>query len=192
MSAALGFRVKSGWAAAVLLAGSADSPQLLGRRIIELCDPLVPGSRQPYHAKMSTLQTDDAKIEHLRQVVVKAAQNSVDAWMKDLQKERKIQRAGLVVGSDIDPGRIANAHIRAHALEGRLFRTLLQQALEGQGVRCAIFVERKIYEQAVAIFKRSEKDLKQSLTQLGRSTDGSWRGDDKLAALAAWLQLVDL
>jgi hypothetical protein len=140
---------------------------------------------------MSTLQTDDAKIERLKQVIAKAAQNSVDAWLHDLQKDRKIQRAGLVVGSDIDPAKIANTHIRAHALEGRLFRTVLQEALERQGVSCAIFVERKIYEQAVAIFKRSEKDLKQSLTQLGRSTDGSWRGDDKLAALSAWLQLID-
>jgi hypothetical protein len=191
MSATLGFRVKSGWAAAVLLTGSADSPQLLGRRIIELSDPSIPGSRQPYHAKMSTLQTDDTKIERLRHVIVQTAQNSVDAWMNDIQKERKIQRAGLVVGSDIDPSRIANTHIRAHALEGRLFRTVLQEALERQGVSCSIFVERKIYEQAVAILKRSEKDLKQSLTQLGRTSDGSWRGDDKLAALAAWLQLID-
>jgi len=191
MTATLGFRVKSGWAAAVLLAGSADSPELLGRRVIELCDPSVPGSRQPYHAKMSTLQTDDAKIERLRQVIVKAAQNSLDAWLLHIQKDRKIQRAGLVVGSDIDPDRIANTHIRAHALEGRLFRTVLQEALERQGVSCSIFVERKIYEHAAKVLSRSEKDLKQSLTQLGRTTDGPWRSDDKLAALAAWLQLID-
>jgi hypothetical protein len=191
MNGALGFRVKSGWAAGVLLAGSADSPQLLGRQVIQLCDPAVPESKQPYHAKMGTLQTDDAKIERLKQVIVKVSQNSVNAWLKDLQQDGKIQRAGLVVGSDIDPSKIANPHIRAHALEGRLFRTVLQESLEGQGVSCAIFVERKVYEQAAGILKRSEKDLKQSLTQLGRSGNGPWRGDDKLAALAAWLQMMD-
>jgi hypothetical protein len=95
------------------------------------------------------------------------------------------------VGSDIDPAKIANPHIRAHALEGRLFRTVLQESLESQGVSCAIFVERKVYEQAAEVLKRSEKDLKQSLTQMGRLSGGSWRGDDKLAALAAWLSLTD-
>ncbi len=192
MNGALGFRVKSGWASAVLLAGPARSPQLLGRQVIQLCDPAVPESKQPYHAKMGTLQTDDAKIERLKQVIVKVSQNSVNAWLKDLQKDGKIQRAGLVVGRDIDPAKIANPHIRAHALEGRLFRTVLQESLEDQGVSCAIFVERKVYEQAAGILKRSEKDLKQSLTQMGRlSGGGSWRGDDKLAALAAWLQMMD-
>ncbi len=188
---ALGFRVKSGWAAGVLLTGPADSPQFLGRRVIQLCDPAVPASKQPYHAKMGTLQTDEDKIERLQQVIVKAAQNSVDGWFNDLQKEPKIQGAGLVVGSDIDPSKIANPHIRAHALEGRLFRTVLQEVLESQGVSCSIFVERRIYEQAAEILKRSEKDMKQSLTQMGRLSGGSWRGDDKLAALAAWLQMMD-
>jgi len=191
MNAVLGFRVKSGWASAVLLVGRPDSPQLLGRRVIELCDPAVPGSKQPYHARMGTLQTDDAKIARLRQVIVKAARNSVDAWLNELHKDREIRRAGLVVGSDNDPSKIANPHIRAHALEGRLFRTVLQEALESQGVSCPIFVERKIYEQAAEILKRSEKDLKQSLTQMGRLSGGPWRGDDKLAALAAWLQMMD-
>jgi hypothetical protein len=191
MNGALGFRVKSGWAAGVLLTGLADSPQLHDRRVIQLCDPTVPESKQPYHAKMGMLQTDEDKIERLRKIIFKAAQNSVDVWLNELQKDGKIRRAGLVVGSDIDPAKIANPHIRAHALEGRLFRTVLQESVELQGVSCSIFVERKVYEQAAEILKHSEKDLKQSLTQMGRLSGGSWRGDDKLAALAAWLSLTD-
>ncbi len=190
-SAALGFRVKSGWAAAVLLAGPVESPQLLDRRIVQLCDPTVPESKQPYHAKMGTLQTDDANVERLRKVIVKAAQESVSELMKDFQSDdRQIRRANLVVGSDIDPARIANPHIRAHALEGRLFRTVLEDALGSCGLSCSILVEREIYERAVVALNRSEKDLKQSLTRLGISLDGPWRADDKLACLAAWLALV--
>ena len=34
--------------------------------------------------------------------------------------------AGIVVGSDAPPERIANSHIRAHACEGRLCRTALE------------------------------------------------------------------
>jgi hypothetical protein len=190
VNAAVGFRVKSGWAAAVLLAGPVASPQLLHRRVVQLCDPAIPESKQPYHAKMGTLQTDEAKIERLRKVIAKAAQDSVSQLMKDFQSDsRPIRRANLVVGSDIDPARIANDHIRAHALEGRLFRTVLQDALNSFGLRCSIIVERGIYEQAVVALKRTEKDLKQSLTRLGDSLDGPWRADDKLACLAAWLAL---
>jgi hypothetical protein len=67
---------------------------------------------------------------------------------------------------------------------------MLQNALESRGVSCSVFVERKVYQQAVEMLKRSEKDLKQFLTKMGNSIDGPWRSDDKLAALAAWLVLV--
>src|SRR5712692_1283563 len=89
-SAALGFRVKSGWAAAVLLAGPVESPQLIDRRIVQLCDPTVPESKQPYHAKMGTLQTDEAIVERLRSVIVKAAQDSVSDLMKDFRSLRDL------------------------------------------------------------------------------------------------------
>jgi hypothetical protein len=147
---------------------------------------------------MGTLQTDEAIVERLRNVIAKAAQDSVSELMKDFrslrdfgsQSVQQIRRANLVVGSDIDPARIGNPHVRAHALEGRLFRTVLQDALISCGLGCSIIVERQIYERAVGELKRSEKSLKQSLTQLGRSLDGPWRADDKLACLAAWLALV--
>ena len=191
MNAALGFRVKSGWAAAVLLAGPVESPRILDRRVVQLCDPAVPESKQPYHARMGTLQTDEAKVQRLRKVVAQAAQASVSEWMKEIQKhDQQIGRASLVVGSNIDPARIANDHIRAHALEGRLFRTVLQEALSSGGLSCSVIVEREIYERAAAALKRTEKDLKQSLTQLGKSLDGPWRADDKLACLAAWMALL--
>ena len=49
-AAALGFRAHSGWAALVAVAGTPQSGQVLLRRRIELADPKVPGSKQPYHA----------------------------------------------------------------------------------------------------------------------------------------------
>src|SRR5512146_1057958 len=46
----LGLRAHSGWAAIVVVAGTLRSPEILLRRSIELADPKVPGSKQPYHA----------------------------------------------------------------------------------------------------------------------------------------------
>ena len=54
-TAGLGFRVKSGWAAVVLLTGTQDSAQLSGVGRIELCDPRLPETRQPHHASMGKL-----------------------------------------------------------------------------------------------------------------------------------------
>ena len=48
--AAIGFTVKSGWACAVLVAGSATSPRVVDSRRVDLSDPAIPESRQPYHA----------------------------------------------------------------------------------------------------------------------------------------------
>jgi hypothetical protein len=189
---ALGFRVKSGWAAAVLLAGPAESPQLVDRRIIQLRDPAVPESKQPYHAGMGILQTDEKKVERLQKVIVKAAQASVADWIKFIKTSRhQVRQAKLVVGSDIDPARIGNPHIRAHALEGRLFRTVLADALDRHGISSSIILEREAYKQGAEILKRSEKNLKRALTDLGKSLDGSWQSNDKLASLASWIALVE-
>jgi hypothetical protein len=191
LTATLGFRVKSGWAAAVLLTGPIESPQLLDRRIIQLSDSAIPESKQPYHAGMGILQTDEKKVERLEKVIVKAAQGSVADLMKFVKTSgHRVRRAGLVVGSVIDPARIGNTHIRAHALEGLLFRTVLADALKRHDIRSSIILEKEAYKQAAGILYRTEKAIKQSLNHLGKSLPGPWRGDDKLATLAAWLALV--
>ena len=47
---ALGFRAHSGWAAVVAIGGSRDAPVVLMRTRIELADPEIPESIQPYHS----------------------------------------------------------------------------------------------------------------------------------------------
>lgn len=90
---------------------------------------------------------------------------------------------GSVIG---DPHSIANPHIRAHALEGQLFRTTLAAALRARGIRSAVFRERDIYAAATKSHGRSPEQIKRALVALGNSTR-PWRGEQKLAALAAWL-----
>jgi len=187
---AVGFRVKSGWAAAVLVGGSAESPQVVDCRRVDLCDPDVPETTQPYHAAMGTLQTDSAKITRLRKLVGKAAERSVAELLEYFRsQEHEPRSAGLVVGSDIEPEKITNPHIRAHALEGRLFRTVLVDALQGLGLSCSVILERNVYAEAGARLKSTEEELKRSLTKLGKSLPGPWRANEKLACLAAWMAL---
>ena len=132
-TAALGFRVKSGWAAVVLLTDTAHSLQLSDVSRIELCDPRLPETRQPYHAAMGKLETDSTKLWIGGSVWCEAFRNShLQDFLKTIeQKGFRIMRAALVVGSQIDPAEIANPHIRAHALEGRLFRSAVAANFAG-------------------------------------------------------------
>jgi len=100
-----------------------------------------------------------------------------------------IRRAALVVGSVIDPESIANPHIRAHALEGRLFRTALEDALRSRGIQCAIFAERDVYPRASNLLGQSSVQIRRAIAELGHSVNSPWRVDQKVAALAAWMSL---
>jgi hypothetical protein len=187
-TAAPGFRVKSGWAAAVLLTGPIGSPALRDNRMIDLSDPRVPETRQPYHATFGQLETDPKKTNRRRGIVQRATNQSVTKLLAEYQRKGyAITHASLVVGSQIDPATIANPHIRAHALEGELFRSALEKALNAHGIRTFILLERDAYARAGAQLKRSCDDVRQTIQNLGRSTEGPWRAEQKVAALGAWL-----
>ena len=190
-TAALGFRVKSGWAAAVLLTGSARSPRLCDVQRIDLSDPRFPETRQPYHAAMGRLETDTRKINRRVDVVRRIAEKSITKLLAGYRQQNfTIKRAALVVGSQIDPRSIANAHIRAHALEGQLFRSALQQSLHGHGIRIEVFLEREAYGKAAVELKQSNENVRCMIQNFGRDAKASWRAEQKLAAVAAWVALV--
>jgi hypothetical protein len=189
--AAVGFRVKSGWAAAVLLAGPSRAPRAIERRIVELSEPDVPESKQPYHAAMGKVEENEDKIRQRTKVVERAAARSVTQLVHDFHAAGyDLCGAGLVVGSQIDPKSISNPHIRAHALEGRLFRSVLEKALQAHGLACSIMVERDAYSKAAVRFARPEGELKRVVSDLGRALSGPWRAEEKLASLAAWMALT--
>jgi len=189
-SAALGFRVKSGWAVVVLLGHAVESPKLCDTQVINLSDPRVPDTRQPYHASFGQLEADAKKINRRTDIVHRITKQSVTDLLSDYRsKDCSITHASLVVGSQLDPETIANLHIRAHALEGQLFRSALEQALNARKIRTAILLERDAYEIASTQLKRSLADVRRTIQNLGRFTDGPWRAEQKLAALAAWFAL---
>ncbi|PYJ75636.1 MAG: hypothetical protein DME69_14625 [Verrucomicrobia bacterium] len=135
-------------------------------------------------------ETNAAKLTRRVQGVRRATERSVVDLLKRCADDGyKIRRAALVVGSVIDPDSIANPHIRAHALEGRLFRTTLEAVLQSRGIQCAIFIERDTYATASKLLRQSRTQIQRTLAHLRRSVNGPWRADQKLAALAAWMSL---
>lgn len=158
--------------------------------MIDLSDPRDPEMRQPYHAATGQLEMNATKLKHRVQGVRRATEKSiVDLLKRCTDNGYAIRRAALVVGSVIDPDSIANPHIRAHALEGCLFRTTLEAALQSRGIQCAIFIERDMYQTASNLLHQPRTQIQRTLVDLGRSVSGPWRADQKVAALAAWMSL---
>ncbi len=139
---------------------------------------------------MGKLETNARELKRRTQSIRRTtAKSVVDLLQRYIDNDYKIRLAGLVVGSVIDPGSIANPHIRAHALEGRLFRMTLVTALQLRGIHCAIFTEHDAYARAAKALDKSPAQIKRVLSDLGDATNGPWRAEQKLAALAAWMSL---
>jgi hypothetical protein len=158
---------------------------------IELSDPVDAPARQPYHAAAGTARKPGPQLDTLLASVKKYGRHSVDAFIREHEKSgRRFDGAGIVVGSLIDPAHIANDHIRIHALEGRLFRSIVQDAIDRRHLTSQVWRERDLYGFAANRLKRSETRLRQVATGWGRSMGGPWRAEHKAAAVAAWLVVV--
>jgi hypothetical protein len=194
---ALGFRIKSGHAIAVVLTGSRQAPAPLARRIVELSDPDRPETRQPWHDGFGREHGDEREVARRAAIISRCAGRSVAAFVRDARDTADGDagsnmpiRAGLVVGSLIDPHHVANPHIRAHASEGRLFRTVVEDALRTAGVPWTVHLEKRLLASAAAELGRTESSIKRCAAAFGKTIGGPWRADEKAAAMAAWLSLT--
>ena len=189
--AAIGFRVKTGRAIAVLLVGPVPSPTVLERREVQLWDPRVPDSRQPYHPALDLPADEgDAVVRKARRAVRGVANRVVEELIEELRTVgHDPVGIGLVVGSITDPSKLGNPHVRAHASEGRLFHEVLADAAAKCHVPSLTLVERDAYDDAEAALGRSADALKRATTELGKVVGRPWRADEKTAALAAWVAL---
>lgn len=188
---ALGFTVKSGWACAVLVCGPASSPRVMDTRRIELSDPAVPESRQPYHAGFATARSRGPQLSRLVTSVERFGTRSVTELIRQYRKTgHTLQGTGIIVGSLIDPDTVGNEHIRIHALEGQLFRRVVDGAAARSRLARTIWRERDLYAFAADALKRPETQIKSRLTACGKDVAGPWRAEQKSATLAAWLVLA--
>jgi hypothetical protein len=194
---ALGFRIKSGRAIAVAVAGSSAVPAVLLRCQVELCDPEVAATRQPYHEGFGTAQQDQQEIARLTAIIERCATGSIAALIHDVSNATRQPgggrgglRAALVVGSVIDPETMGNLHIRAHANEGRLFRTVVERALAAHGIESTAIVAGQLAALAALALKRTDEEIRRVIAEFGRTIGGPWRADEKSAATAAWMTLA--
>jgi hypothetical protein len=192
--AALGLRAHSGWAASVVLAGPDNSPQIVTRGRIELCDPRIPPPFQPYH-KASEMPFSKAE-EYIRRVTGQTedyARAAIKKILADLRpRGMKVAACSVLLGSGRTLGpleKILAAHPLIHTAEGVLFREAIMRAAEQCGLKVTGIAERELLAQAESKLRFSRSELDCRLAEFGRSLGPPWQQDQKLAALAAWLAL---
>jgi hypothetical protein len=189
-----GFRARSGWATAVAVAAPRQSPVVVLRRRVELADPDIPGSRQPYHAG------EDLALEAAERIVAlcgertaELAYQAVHSLADELRTNgHHLDGCGILTGSDRPTGTVRDilaSHPWMHAAEGQFFRNALMEAAHQCGLLLMTLPERGAYAIGAAHFIRTEEQLEQDLKEMGQRLGPPWRQDEKLAALVAWLTL---
>ncbi len=192
--AAIGLRAHSGWAALVALAGPTASPQVIARRRIEIADPGIRGSKQPFHAA-EPLQFPDAKafIARCSASTGRLAREALQAAMDGLRDRRSEPvGCGIILGSGRTlPGleAILKSHAMIHTAEGEFFRAALVEACEHCGIPVLGIKEKELYEQAAAHFHTPVSELQHRIQEMGKSVGPPWTEDQKYAALVAWMAL---
>jgi hypothetical protein len=190
---ALGLRAHSGWAALVALRGPAAEPTVVDRRRLSLCDESFP--RQPYHAAE---ELPPARAEALVSRSRTTAARLALAQLREALAARRAARetvagAGLLLGSARPlPNALAailGSHPLIHTAEGELYRDVLREGCEREGVAVLGLREKEIVAEAAARLALAPAALRARLEALGRPLGSPWTQDQKLAALAAWLVL---
>jgi hypothetical protein len=190
--AAIGLRVKSGRAIAIVLRGPAESPAVIRREELLLTKPGKPKPWQPFHAVMNLPWKEAlaATREPAREAGAAAARG-----LREIQKQVRdagldLQCAGIVDTGTQDPAHIGSPHIRAHAAEGQFFRQATERGADACGLDRRTFAQKTIYETAAPEIGCSVAALKSRVAALGVSGIKPWRAEEKEAALAAWIVLA--
>jgi len=180
---AIGLRIKSGFAVAAIVVKSGGGFAIETVRTVALSSEELPQSRFPYHP---TIELPERQGTAFSQKAVKEVRRMAAREMgKILEEYADIERAAIVVGSVIDPDSLGNPHVRVHALEGKLFREVVAEALAEHGIDCGVLVERDAYAKVAADVSATEQRVRTEVAALGQGRIKPWRTEEKLATLAA-------
>ncbi|MFL5378067.1 MAG: hypothetical protein ACJ787_09135 [Myxococcales bacterium] len=165
MRRALGMSLHTGWAACVVVAGSARDPEIVANQVIEI---LGDAERFCFHRAAEMNRADARK--WIPRLKAKAIDNARRALAPLLAPDVEVC---AIVAKDRDPGdldEILAAHPRIHTAEGCFYRDVFRDA-------CPV---------PVLLVAPSSLDA----STIGKIARPPWGRDQKLAALAAWAVLA--
>ena len=176
----------------VVLAGPMESPIVVERRRIEIADPKIAGSKQPYHAaKGLSLKSAEALVSVCAEASTRMAAEAVRKAIGDArQKGYEISTSCILTGSGrsipaLD--KILASHPLLHTAEGELFRNAIARACLNHGLPVLAVKEKELIARAPEDLGISGGLIDQHLQRMGKAIGPPWRQDEKHASLAAWI-----
>ena len=194
-TAALGFRVHSGWAAAVAVCVKKGVPVVLARQRVHLVETFTYEFRQPYHTAEKMLAGGQARefISRMQGEARRLAYRAIrELASRTLEQGVKLTRCGLLLASGRplpELEKILASHALIHTADGELFREALLHASGRCGLQEFTIKEKELLDHAGLVLRAKPNDLLRRVTDLGREFGSPWSQDEKFATLAAWIAL---
>ncbi len=192
----LGFAPHSGWAAVVVVGGDVDRPEVLVRGRVEMADPRLAGSKQPYHeVEELPLEEAERRLARLSDSAVVMAHEAIRALVEDVARQASAPATAGILDSSGRKGDTLAAILASHALihtaDGDHFRAALAEACSRCGLAVVRVRQKDLLDRAAATLGRSPADLAKVVQGLGRPLGAPWGADQKSAAMLAWLLLAE-
>jgi len=193
-SAAVGFRVHSGWAALVAVSLEKGEPVVLCRERPHLVKIFNYSYRQPYHtAEKMPLGEARAFISQVRNEARSLTYGALRGMQARVQEAGyKLSQSALLLASGRELPeleKILASHALIHTADGELFREAILYGSEKCGFGVLAVKERELLGHAAKVLRRKEAALLRQVTELGKPMGSPWTQDEKYATLAAWLAL---
>jgi len=192
--AALGFRLHTGWAALVVVAGVPGKFKVLLRRRLELVPPDDSVPRFVYHqaAELPPSQAAELvrRVEAASQEMARIAVSDILDHLRSI--DVAVKAAGIPSGSRTVPEDLAavlRSHPLIHTAEAALFRQALISACKDRGVTVISVPEREVWLSAADAWDLKETELRRQIDGLRKSVGAPWGTDQKTATAIALLAL---
>lgn len=194
-TAAIGFSPHSGWAAMVVLGGSAAAPELLARSRVQLIDDHDPESKQPYHAvEFLCVEEATGRLDGYLAVAIRRAYDCIRAQFEQLKgRGIAVRSVGIIDSSSrkqVSLPSILASHALIHAADGDHFRNALFVAAEQCRLQACRIPASGLEEHACRCLRLPVDRMLETVKNLGVGQGPPWGADQKKAALLAWTLLV--
>ncbi len=191
-AAVIGFRPHTYWTAAVALAGPSDTPQVLERRRIDFAHG---HERFVFHqATELALPEARALIAAVQAATSAKAAAGIGALLTDLAGQGIEVRAAVVPTGRPRPSQpleaVLKTHSSIHGAEGELYRDVVAAGCAAHGLDPRRVVEPHLPSLLAELLGLGEGELKARMATMGEGLGPPWSEDQRLAAQAAWLGLL--
>jgi len=192
--AAVGFLAHTGWAAAVVVAGSRSEIRVIDRRRVALVEPPDSGSRFVYHMAAELPKAKAAGfVKKAVESAHRVALESFRALAGDVGTSCRLVASGIVTSASKLPeslDEILGSHPLLHTAEGVLYRNAIRAASEALDLPVVAVPARELPAKAAAALGTTEVALRAKLAEVGRAAGRPWAQDQRDATLVAWMALA--